>query len=160
MTCDERITSLERRCRRLTAGLVVLLTLMGVGVLAGAAGRQGAETVRARSFEVVDEAGRVRLHLGAADEGYGLVIYDAGGAFRATLSDAPLGAALQLRKAAGGIKLLVTDPAAGPVQGGAGLTLSDRQGRPRLIATVADNQPRLELRDDKGTSLFQAPKPQ
>ena len=50
--------------------------------------------------------GNVRIRLGRADDGYGIVVYDSDGKFGATLTDAPLGAAMQLSKDGGSIKML------------------------------------------------------
>ena len=69
MTLEQRITDLEKRCRRLTGVLVGTMGVAAVVILGGAAPNADRETVRTRQLEIVDGEGKVRIRLGPADEG-------------------------------------------------------------------------------------------
>ena len=67
MKLEERVAHLEKRCRRLAG---ILMGTMAVTT-------------------IVDGDGKVRIRLGKADAGYGVIVYDETGRHRATLTDAP-----------------------------------------------------------------------
>jgi len=108
------------------------------------------ENIQTRKLQVVDVDGKVRVELGPADEGYGLVVYDKDGAFQATLTDAPLGAAIQLRNGGGSVSLMAMD-------GGCGITLRGKNGMPRaLMLHEEDKGPEFILQDEAGKAIFSA----
>jgi hypothetical protein len=107
-------------------------------------------TIQARKLEIVDENGKVRIRLGSADAGYGLVVYDAQGQFRATLTDAPLGAVSQLKKDGGSITMMA-------MQNGCGITMRDGDGKPRAIILQREEGSQIMLKDADGKDVFSAP---
>lgn len=153
MTLEQRVVHLEKRCRRLTGVLIGIMALSAVIVLGGAAAQEDnadKETVRTRQLEIVDGDGKVRIHLGKADEGYGVVLYDENGRFNATFTDAPLGAVLQLSKDGSGLRLQAA-------KDGAGLSIRDTKGKPRAMVLVSDDKSQMVLKDQEGSTVFTAP---
>ena len=150
MTLEQRVTDLEKRCRRLTGVLVGTMVVSAVIVLGGAAPNADQETVRTRQLEIVDGDGKVRIRLGPADEGYGVVVYDENGKFNATLTDAPLGAVISLSKGGGGIRLQAG-------KDGAGLSVRDPNGKPRAVVLVTNDRSEFVLKDQKDKTVFSAP---
>jgi len=150
MTFEQRVTHLEKRCRRLMGVLVGTMVVAAVIVLGGAAPNSDRETVRTRQLEIVDGDGKVRIRLGQADEGYGVVVFDEKGKFNATLTDAPLGAVIQLKKGGSGIRLQAG-------KDGAGLSVRDPKGKPRAIVAVTNDKSELVLKDQKDKTVFSAP---
>lgn len=150
MTLEERIEQLEKRCRQLTGLLLGTMTVAAAIMLGGAAQNADRESVRTQKLEIVDSDGNVRIHLGKADEGYGLVVYDAQGDFNATLTSAPRGAVMQLRKDGGGMRLQAG-------KDGAGLSLRDGSGKPRAGLVVSNEASQIMLKDSTGKTVFAAP---
>ncbi|XZE52547.1 hypothetical protein SH139x_004248 [Planctomycetaceae bacterium SH139] len=150
MTFEQRVTDLEKRCRRLTGVIVGTMVVAAVVVLGGAAPSADRETVRTRQLEIVDGNGKVRIRLGPADEGYGVVVYDENGNSNATLTDAPLGAVIQLSKDGGGIRLQAG-------KDGAGLSVRDLKGKPRAVVVVTNDKSGFVLKDQKDKTVFSAP---
>lgn len=150
MTVEQRIATLEARLRILTRTLGGILVIGSVALLAGAAQNANQETVRAKQIEIVDGNGNVRIRLGQADEGYGLIVYDENGKFNATVTDAPLGAAISLSKGDGGIRLVAG-------KDGSGLSVKDEKGRPRAMVQVLPDQSRIVLKDPQNATVFSAP---
>ena len=151
MTQDKRIEQLERKCNRLTLTLTGMI-LMSVAILGVAAKPNPVkDSLQAKQLEIVDDDGKVRIRLGPADEGYGLVVKDGDGQFRATLTDAPLGAAMQLRKAGGSINLMA-------MQDGRSITIRDKDGKPRALMLQQTEGPQIMLKDGEGKTVFSAPK--
>ena len=109
------------------------------------------DSLQAKKLEIVDGNGNVRIRLGPADEGYGLVVYDVDGKFRATLTDAPLGAVSQLSKDGGSIKLMA-------LKDGCGITIRDKDGAPRALMLQQKEGSQIMLKDGKGKTVFSAPK--
>ena len=150
MTNELRIGHLETKCKRLTLALSGIM-VMAVAMLFIAAKPNGNEDrIQAKKLEIVDEDGKVRIRLGSADAGYGLVVYNAKGQFRATLTDAPLGAVSQLKKDGGSIKLMA-------MKNGCGITMRDRDGKPRAIILQQKEGSKIMLKDAEGKDLFSAP---
>ena len=150
MTNEQRIGHLETKCKRLTLALSGIM-VMAVAMLFIAAKPNGNEDrIQAKKLEIVDEDGKVRIRLGSADAGYGLVVYNAKGQFRATLTDAPLGAVSQLKKDGGSIKLMA-------MKNGCGITMRDRDGKPRAIILQQKEGSRIMLKDADGKDVFSAP---
>ena len=150
MTNEQRIGHLETKCKRLTLALSGIM-VMAVAMLFIAAKPNGNEDrIQAKKLEIVDEDGKVRIRLGSADAGYGLVVYNAKGQFRATLTDAPLGAVSQLKKDGGSIKLMA-------MKNGCGITMRDRDGKPRAIILQQKEGSKIMLKDAEGKDLFSAP---
>jgi len=79
------------------------------------------------------------------------VTYDGDGQFRATLTDAPRGAVVQLRKEGGSIKLMA-------MQEGCGITIRDKDGAPRALILQQEEGPQIMLKDAEGKTVFSAPK--
>jgi hypothetical protein len=128
-----RVESLERRMRIAVAGWVLsVVALVVLGVAAQQAVSQPG-VLRARSFEVVDAAGRRRIGLGVLPDGSPkLGLHDAAGRTRAGLAVLPGGS---------------------PV-----LALDDAAGRTRIMLTLTpDGSPWLTLNDAAGRVVFRAP---
>ena len=150
MTNEQRIGYLETKCKRLTLALSGMMVMAMAMLFIAAKPNADEDTIQARKLEIVDENGKVRIRLGSADAGYGLVVYDAQGQFRATLTDAPLGAVSQLKKDGGSIKLMA-------LQNGCGITMRDRDGKPRAIILQQKEGSKIMLKDAEGKDLFSAP---
>jgi len=150
MTLDQRVEQLERRCRQLRRVLIAMTVAIAAVVLVGAAPKPAEGALQTRSLEVVDGDGNVRIRLGPADEGYGLVVYDRDGRFQATLTDAPLGAVLSVRKSGGSISLMA-------LEDGCGMTMRDRGGKPRALVLLQEDAPEIMLKDQEGKTVFSAP---
>jgi len=152
----KRLDRVERRLRVAVVGWVVsIATVVVLGVAVQQAVSQP-EVLRARSFEVVDAAGRVRIALAVGRDGSsGLGLYDVAGRVRGVLSVLPDGSpGLGLYDAAGqariGLGLL---PDESPW-----LSLLDAAERERIALDVfPDGSPMLTLKDAAGRVLFRAP---
>jgi hypothetical protein len=147
---SERIDSLERRCRLLTRVAYTCLASLVVCLFGGAYVAESFEEVKTEKLEIVDSNGKVRVRLGKADEGYGIVIYDSAGRYRATLTDAPLGAGMQLIKDGGTVNMFA-------YQNASGLTVRDGKGKPRAVVAVTKDGSTLQLLDENGQPEFSAP---
>lgn len=150
MTTEQRIEHLETKCNRLTLALTGMMLLSVAIICVAAKPNPVKDSLQAKKLEIVDNNGRVRIRLGPADEGYGLVVYDVDGQFRATLTDAPLGAVSQLRKAGGSIKMMA-------MEGGCGITLRDKDGKPRALILQQEGGSQIMLKDAEGKAVFSAP---
>ena len=150
MTNEQRIGHLETKCKRLTLAFSGMMVMAMAMLFIAAKPNADEDTIQARKLEIVDENGKVRIRLGTADAGYGLVVYDAQGQFRATLTDAPLGAVSQLKKDGGSIKLMA-------MKNGCGITMRDRDGKPRAIILQQKEGSKIILKDAEGKDLFSAP---
>lgn len=161
MKTEQRIAHLETRCNRLTLALTGMMALAVALVCVAAKPNPGKDSLQARTLEIVDNDGNVRIRLGPADEGYGLVVKDAEGQTQATLTDAPLGAAISLRKHGGGTIGMMAMP------NGCGITIRDPNGKARayMMQQVKDPRfkqegklgPQIVLRDAEGKTVFSAP---
>jgi hypothetical protein len=150
MNYEQRIGHLETKCKRLTLALSGMMVITAAMLFIAAKPKAHEETLQARNLEVLDENGKVRIRLGSADAGYGLVVYDAQGQFRATLTDAPLGAVSQLKKDGGSIKMMA-------MQNGCGITMRDGDGKPRAIILQHKEGSQIMLKDAEGKDVFSAP---
>ena len=150
MNYEQRIGHLETKCKRLTLALSGMMVMTAAMLFIAAKPKAHEETLQARNLEVLDENGKVRIRLGSADAGYGLVVYDAQGQFRATLTDAPLGAVSQLKKDGGSIKMMA-------MQNGCGITMRDGDGKPRAIILQHKEGSQIMLKDAEGKDVFSAP---
>ena len=150
MTNEQRIGHLETKCRRLSLALSGMMVMAVATLFIAAKPKADNDMIQARKLEVVDENGKVRIRLGSADAGYGLVVYDAQGQFRATLTDAPLGAVSQLKKDGGSIKMMA-------MQNGCGITMRDGDGKPRAIILQHKDGSQIMLKDADGKDVFLAP---
>ncbi|MDG2220510.1 MAG: hypothetical protein P8L85_03970 [Rubripirellula sp.] len=150
MTLEQRIGQLEKRCRRLTGMLMGTMAVATFLILGGAAQNSATSSLQTQKLEIVDGNGGVRIRLGKADEGYGVVIYDEQGRFRATLTDAPRGAVMSVSKGDGGIKLMA-------MEGVAGLSVRDSTGNPRAVVQVTQDKAEIALRDQQNETVFSAP---
>ena len=146
----ERIDQLERKCKRLTLAVTGMIVLAVGAVCIAAKPNSQKDGIQTNKLEIVDDEGNVRIRLGRADAGYGIVVYDADGKFRATLTDAPLGAGMQLRKDGGSIKMLA-------MKQGCGITIRDADGKPRAMMVQHDAGSQLILKDGAGKSTFSVP---
>ena len=146
----ERIDQLERKCKRLTLTVTGMIVLAVGAVCIAAKPNSQKDGIQTDKLEIVDDEGNVRIRLGRADAGYGVVVYDADGKFRATLTDAPLGAGMQLIKDGGSIKMLA-------MKQGCGFTIRDADGKPRAMMIQHDAGSQLILKDGTGENTFSAP---
>ena len=146
----ERIDQLERKCKRLTLTVTGMIVLAVGAVCIAAKPNSQKDGIQTNKLEIVDDEGNVRIRLGRADAGYGVVVYDADEKFRATLTDAPLGAGMQLIKDGGSIKMLA-------MKQGCGFTIRDADGKPRAMMVQHDAGSQLILKDGSGKNTFSAP---
>ena len=146
----ERIDQLERKCKRLTLTVTGMIVLAVGAVCIAAKPNSQKDGIQTNKLEIVDDEGNVRIRLGRADAGYGVVVFDADGKFRATLTDAPLGAGMQLIKDGGSIKMLA-------MKQGCGFTIRDADGKPRAMMVQHDAGSQLILKDGTGENTFSAP---
>ena len=146
----ERIDQLERKCKRLTLTVTGMIVLAVGAVCIAAKPNSQKDGIQTNKLEIVDDEGNVRISLGRTDAGYGVVVYDADGKFRATLTDAPLGAGMQLIKDGGSIKMLA-------MKQGCGFTIRDADGKPRAMMVQHDAGSQLILKDGSGKNTFSAP---
>ena len=146
----ERIDQLERKCKRLSLTVTGMIVLAVGAVCIAAKPNSQKDGIQTNKLEIVDDEGNVRIRLGRADAGYGVVVYDADGKFRATLTDAPLGAGMQLIKDGGSIKMLA-------MKQGCGFTIRDADGKPRAMMVQQDAGSQLILKDGSGKILSLLP---
>ena len=146
----ERIDQLESKCKRLTLAVTGMIVLAVGAVCIAAKPNSQIDGIQTNKLEVVDDEGNVRISLGREDSGYGVVVYDADGKFGATLTDAPLGAGMQLRKDGGSIKMLA-------LKQGCGITIRDANGKPRAMMVQHDLGSQFILKDGAGKNTFCAP---
>ncbi len=149
MAIEQRVTQLEKRCRQLTGVLMGVMAISGVIVLGGAAPNDDPKYLQSQKLEIVDGDGNVRIRLGKADAGYGVVIYDQNGRFNATLTDAPLGAVMSLSKNGSGMRLQAG-------KDGAGMSIHDTNGQPRAVVVVSDGGSQIVLKDQDQNTVFSA----
>ena len=146
----ERIDQLERKCKRLTLTVTGMIVLAVGAFCIAAKPNSQKDGIQTDKLEIVDDEGNVRIRLGRADAGYGVVVFDADGKFRATLTDAPLGAGMQLIKDGGSIKMLA-------MKQGCGFTIRDADGKPRAMMVQHDAGSQLILKDGTGKNTFSTP---
>ena len=146
----KRIDQLERKCKQLTLAVTGMMVLAVGAVCIAAKPNSQKDGIQTNKLEIVDDEGNVRISLGRVDSGYGFVVYDADGNFGATLTDAPLGAGMQLRKDVGSIKMLA-------FKQGCGITIRDANGKPRAMLVQHDEGSQLILKDGTGKNTFYAP---
>ena len=82
MTNEQRIGHLETKCKRLTLALSGMMVMALAMLFIAAKPNTIEDTIQSKKLEIVDEDGKVRIRLGSADAGYGLVVYDSMGQFR------------------------------------------------------------------------------
>ncbi|MGB6222291.1 hypothetical protein [Haloferula sp.] len=148
---EKRLDHLECNCRNLRRALAGVVIGGAAVFLVAAAPNPAKEALQTRRLEVVDADGNVRVRIGPADEGYGLVVYDEDGASHATLTDAPLGAVMSLKKGGGGITLMAMEK-------GCGITMRDENGKPRALVVHQKDRSEILLKDKEGNTVFSAPK--
>jgi len=130
MSTKERLEQLERRNRRLSVAVVLMGVAAAVVVAAGMAKTEGVPNVlRARSFEVVDENGKVRAKLHICLNEPCLDLYDENDKHR--------------------VSLWVRDEAD---QDGSGPAFEflDEKDTARAVLTLGKEGPQLSLCDEKG----------
>lgn len=150
MIMKKRIDQLERKCRQLSLAVTGMMVLAVAAICIAAKPNSPRDGIQASKLEIVDAEGNVRIRLGRADAGYGIVVYDKDGKFGATLTDAPLGSGMQLRKEGGSIKMLA-------MKQGCGITIRDADGKPRAMMLQQDEGSQLILKDGAGKSTFSVP---
>jgi hypothetical protein len=168
MTTEERLERLEVElatakrsiCRLIIgAGLVLgIFTLfVAVRAMTGIAYSQAegntAKVIRAKSFVVVDDQGRIRALLSVIKTGSGLALYDESGKVRARLDvneDFPL---LTLHDEKGTPRAVLDVTKYGPE-----LSFHDEKGTPRASLDVLEDRPLLSLNNDKGKPIWSAPR--
>ena len=138
---EERNAALEVQNRWMKRAGLAAVVLGGAALLAGQAGAQGKDAVKAlrvSALEIVDGAGKVRLELGVDKDGAGIDILDANGKSRVVIGE---GTIEDLGEGAG---LWVFDDKERPRVGvgtgkhGAGLVVLDEKGKP--VAADGDKQ--------------------
>jgi hypothetical protein len=127
ISIPERLKVLEHKYKSMQIISFSVILVLGALLFTGAAKKEEiSDLLLAKELQIVDEAGNKRIRIGKADAGYGVVIFDEHGSFNATLTDAPGGAAIQLRKEGGSIKLLAVDQ-------GRSITFRNGKGEPTTI---------------------------
>ena len=127
ISITERLKVLERKYKSTQIISFSVILLMGALLFTGAAKKEEiSDLLLAKELQIVDEEGNKRIRIGKADAGYGVVIFDEHGSFNATLTAAPGGAAIQLRKEGGSINLLAVDQ-------GRSITFRNGKGEPTTI---------------------------
>jgi len=152
---SERLKVLERKYKSMQIISFSATLLMGALLFTGATQKEEiSDLLLAKELQIVDEEGNKRIRIGKADAGYGVVVFDEHGSFNATLTDAPGGAAIQLRKEGGSIKLLAVDQ-------GRSITFRNEKGEPTTILIenrkLENGNPQLILQkgeDKKVISLY------
>jgi hypothetical protein len=139
---ESRVARLERECRRWRlAGVAALVGVVGVG-----AAQRPPDVVRARRLEIVDDRGRPRVTIEAADDLCGLRVEDPDGRDGITLGTYDDGTrVVNLWDRAG--KLVALGLTAGET--GPGLGLSGPDGR-RIFAAVTKAGPAVTMKDAGG----------
>ena len=145
------LKQLESKCRNLQRVLTGIVLVGVTAVLVAAAPKAGKETVQTEKLEIVDGNGKVRVRLGPVDAGFGVVLYDADGKSRATLTDAPGGAVMSVSKSGGSISLMTTKDSSG-------ISIRDNDGKARTVLSVEEKGPQIMLMDSEGKTVFSAPK--
>ena len=167
MTTEERLENVERelgRQKRRNHWLLGVVLLVAVGlfvpVLFGiTAFRTRAEVkgtareVRARSFILEDEYGKVRARLSVLKDGPGLVLYDENGKVRAALSVLKDGPMLRMYDENGKVCAVLSVNKDGP-----GLVLLDENGKGRAMLSVNKGDPDLTLFGKNGNVIWSAEK--
>ena len=151
---SERLNVLERKYKSMQIISFSVILLMGALLFTEATKKEEiSDLLLAKELQIVDEEGNKRIRIGKADSGYGVVIFDEHESFNATLTDAPGGAAIQLRKEGGSINLLAVDQ-------GSSITLRNGKGQPTAVLIdherVDNGNPQLILQkgeDKKVISL-------
>ena len=129
---SERLKVLESKYKSMQIISFSATLLMGALLFTGATKKEEiSDLLLAKELQIVDEEGNKRIRIGKADAGYGVVVFDEHGSFNTTLTDAPGGAAIQLRKEGGSINLLAVDQ-------GSSITL--RNGKGQLTAVLIDHE--------------------
>ena len=151
ISIPERLKLLERKYKSMQIILFSASLLMGALLFTGATKKEEiSDLLLAKELQIVDEEGNKRIRIGKADAGYGVVIFDEHGSFNATLTDAPGGAAIQLRKE-GGIKLLAVDQ-------GRSITLRNGKGQPTAVLIdherVDNGNPQLILQEGEDKKVI------
>jgi hypothetical protein len=127
ISIPERLKVLEHKYKSMQIISFSVILVLGALLFTGATKKEEiSDLLLAKELQIVDEAGNKRIRIGKADAGYGVVIFDEHGSFNATLTDAPGGAAIQLRKEGGSIKLLAVDQ-------GRSITFRNEKGEPTTI---------------------------
>ena len=151
---SERLKVLEHKYKSMQIISFSVILVLGALLFTGATKKEEiSDLLLAKELQIVDEEGNKRIRIGKADAGYGVVVFDEHGSFNATLTDAPLGAAIQLRKEGGSIKLLAMGE-------GRSITFRNEKGEPTTILIenrqLENGNPRLILQkgeDKKVISL-------
>lgn len=149
---EERLARVERSAVRWRTTALGSLVLVGLGAIAPP---QTDDTLRARRFELVDEAGAVRAEVGIDEDGSaGFFLRDAANRVRAALVHDDAQTALLILDDAGTVRIGVAQYAHGGggvalhgagSGGGAVLYMKDGNGSLRFFDTAGDV--RLELPD-------------
>jgi len=148
MTVEQRIANLERRCRILMSCLIGMVAIGGIAFLLGAAAPDAPDSLTARELKIVDETGKVRIHLGGTKERDGneyffLAMTDKDGKQTVGLHDI---AQIRVRKGDGWLSL-----SAGA--GGARLYASGPKNTPDVLLGVDNEEARFRLTDRSGKEI-------
>jgi hypothetical protein len=133
MTVEERLARLERKSRRQSAMILLLLaSIVGLSYVAVRLQRvRRSSTLTAQRIVLLDAQGRERVGLSAQGGQAALMLHDEQGRVRASL-----------------------DVRAG----GPGLTFLDEKGRVRFLASLHPSGPFVGLTDERGEDLARLPK--
>ena len=166
MTTEERLEQLEQavdRAKRLRRWMLAAAALVLVAWLAGWAFRPAAATaqsaeaapkvVRANSFILEDEDGRVRAKLFTLMNMPFLIFYDERGEERLALHVTKAGPWLSLKDEKGQLRVVLSTRKQGPgLEEGPGLAFYDEQKNRRVKMSVDTDGPELRLYDTSGGS--------
>jgi len=151
MTVEQRLETAQRRCRHLSALLLICLSAVSLALFTGAKAADEPRELRVTNVEIVDEHGNVRVHIGRLEENiFGARFLNAKGELRAMILDE---AQLSLINERGNASLNA-HPSGGTFQ------LAGPGNRPRAMIYAVDDHAGIQLRDtnSKVTSITETPR--
>jgi hypothetical protein len=148
----ERLNKLEKRNRRLSLALALLMVLAGCVIFSGARFFGRGRTLTARRIVLKDDTGTTRAILGMRSAGPGLTLYDENGEnIQALLTVVRTGPLLTLYDANGTTRVLL-----GVTPKGATLAFNDPKGKLRAAIGFSSNTPNVTFFDSSGKPIYLA----
>jgi hypothetical protein len=129
----------------LALGVWILAGTLGPATAGAPGGGAAAKVIRANSFVVEDENGKVQVVLAATKDGPRLGLYDESGKGRVTIDATKDGAVLRLCDENGKGRVMLAALKDGPT-----LNLFDENGKTRAMLNTSKDGPGLTLYDESG----------